>query len=327
MMGKYWSIVLLAGLGLAALFDARRAAYFRSVAPWVTIAAGALFFAPHAAWIVRSDFAPFSYALSSHPSTLASAALSGLGFVLGEAGYIAAPVIIALAAARPGLAALRDTVWPGEPPRRLVLIAFAAPLLLPVLLALVFKADIVSLWSMGAMTLTGIVLMSSPLVTLSRRAAVYLLAGAVVFPLAMMLASPVIAIVIHRDGVPNYATHYRLLAAEVEKAWHATSPKPLRYFGSYTNILNGVVFYLPDRPSTLDIVDSRSTPWSDPASVARAGIALACPEPEAICMFFLQQRIASELAAKRIEVTLSRTHLGVADAPVRYLIVIVPPKP
>src|SRR6266545_5380990 len=36
MYGKYWSIVLLLGLGIAALADPRRAAYFRSVAPWVT---------------------------------------------------------------------------------------------------------------------------------------------------------------------------------------------------------------------------------------------------------------------------------------------------
>src|SRR6476646_6547635 len=41
MLGKYWSIFLLTGLGLAALADPRRGAYFRSAAPWVTIAAGA----------------------------------------------------------------------------------------------------------------------------------------------------------------------------------------------------------------------------------------------------------------------------------------------
>ena len=42
MYGKYWSIVLLLGLGVAALSDRRRAVYFSSAAPWVTIAVGAL---------------------------------------------------------------------------------------------------------------------------------------------------------------------------------------------------------------------------------------------------------------------------------------------
>src|SRR6185312_10576130 len=36
MLGKYWSVFLLAGLGIAALVDSRRGAYFRSPAPWVT---------------------------------------------------------------------------------------------------------------------------------------------------------------------------------------------------------------------------------------------------------------------------------------------------
>src|SRR5262245_20268031 len=50
MYGKYWSAVLLIGLGLAALIDPRRGAYFRSGAPWVTVAVGALAIGPHVAW-------------------------------------------------------------------------------------------------------------------------------------------------------------------------------------------------------------------------------------------------------------------------------------
>src|SRR5215469_1640548 len=37
MLGKYWSVVLLLGLALAAVIDTRRAAYFRSSAPWITV--------------------------------------------------------------------------------------------------------------------------------------------------------------------------------------------------------------------------------------------------------------------------------------------------
>ena len=48
MLGKYWSIMLLAGLAVAVIVDTRRAIYFRSAAPWVTIAVGALC----AAWCV-----------------------------------------------------------------------------------------------------------------------------------------------------------------------------------------------------------------------------------------------------------------------------------
>jgi len=53
-----------------------------------------------------------------------------------------------------------------------------------------------------------------------------------------------------------------------------------------------------------------------------AGVALACPEPEAGCMALLNTRAGG---LPRHAATLSRRHLGVADAPVRYVIVIVPP--
>jgi 4-amino-4-deoxy-L-arabinose transferase-like glycosyltransferase len=323
MLGKYWSIFLLAGLGMAALANPRRAQYFRSAAPWVTIAIGATALAPHVAWIVRHDFAPFTYAVVAHQSTLASSALSGFGFLLGIAGYLAAPVVIAMVAARPSLEGIADTVWPHTPERRLALIAFVAPLVLPAFAAALAKVEIVSLWAMSAMTLLPVVLLSSPRVTLPRRAVVWLLAAAVVFPILMVLASPFIALWIHREGVPNYATHYRLLAAAVNGAWHETTAKPLRFVGSYTNIVNGVSFYLKDRPSTLDIVGPASTPWADEASVAREGVALVCPEPEPICMHFLNLRAGN---AKRSVVTLARTHWGEADKPVRYVIAIVPPK-
>src|SRR5260370_40041845 len=97
---------------------------------------------------------------------------------------------------------------------------------------------------MCAMTLLAVVLLSSPLVRVSRRATLWLLGLGIVFPLLMALASPVIAIVIHREGVPNYATHYRLLAAAVDRAWRQTTGKPMRYFGSDTNVLNAVSFHL-----------------------------------------------------------------------------------
>src|SRR5260370_5941517 len=123
---------------------------------------------------------------------------------------------------------------------------------------------------MCAMTLLAVVLLSSPLVRVSRRATLWLLGLAIVFPLLMALASPVIAIVIHREGVPNYATHYRLLAAAGDRAWRETTDKPMRSFGSYTNVLTRGSVYLPSLPSTLHIPDPRATPWSDAPSVPRA---------------------------------------------------------
>src|SRR5437899_3352908 len=78
MLSKYWSIFLLLGLGIAALSDPRRSAYFRSSAPWLTIATGMAALAPHLAWLYADNFRPFGYAMESHPADLWEAARSGL---------------------------------------------------------------------------------------------------------------------------------------------------------------------------------------------------------------------------------------------------------
>src|ERR1700731_4666924 len=101
MLGKYWSIFLLLGLGIAALADPRRGAYLRSPAPWLTVAAGVAGLAPHLAWLYANDFKPFDYMMESHAATAWAGLLSGLGYVAGAAGYLAAPTLVAVAVARP----------------------------------------------------------------------------------------------------------------------------------------------------------------------------------------------------------------------------------
>ena len=68
------------------------------------------------------------------------------------------------------------------------------------------------------------------------------------------------------------------------------------------------------------------TPWVDDARIARDGIALYCPAADLVCMKALNARAAAERVAKRIEVEMSRTFLGIADKPERYVIVTIPPR-
>ena len=327
MLGKYWSIMLLAGLGVAALVDKRRAAYWSSAAPWMTAGVGLLALSPHLAWLAAHHFTPFGYALNSHASgSFADALLSAMAFLAGVAGYVSVPVLLLWVAARPSAAALKDTLWPSDSSRRFALVAFAAPLLIATLAALLARAQIVSLWAMSAMTLLPVVLLSSPILMLSRRAVVRLTAIAVAVPLVVTLAAPAIAIVIHRRGVAHHATHYRLLAGEVERIWHDTTGRPLRLIGSYTNLVNGLAFYLSDHPSTYDVLGPDQTPWVDQARIAREGIAMVCPLDEAACLKAATGLADRNPGSRRTEVSIARRYFGVTDTPQRYLIIMLPPR-
>jgi hypothetical protein len=206
-----------------------------------------------------------------------------------------------------------------------VLLAFLIPLLLPIAAAVAAKEQVVSLWSIGSMTLAPIVLLSSAQVTITRTDMRRVLALAIAAPLIMAALSPAIAIVIHRRGVPNFATQYRLVAQAVETAWRQTTDRPLRLIGSYDDLLYGTLFYFPQEPSTLEIMNPRVTPWTDEVRVAREGIALFCPLEVTGCVEAMNALAARSRPGKRVEVELSRTYFGTADTPVRYAIVTIPP--
>jgi hypothetical protein len=331
MLGKYWSIFLLAGLALAAVSDPRRAAYFRSPAPWLTIAAGAAVLSPHVIWIATHGFTTVNFAFTSHATTLPQAALGALYFLASVLGYIAVPIVLGGFASVPSLAAIRDTLWPaaaGEPAaatRRTLLIAFAAPLVLAALTAIVARADLDPLWSMSAMTLLPVVLFASPLVHVNRSAVVHILAFAMIFPLLLLAASPVIALVIHRQGVSNYASHYRLIAQAVEQAWRAQTDKPLRIVGGNRPVVDGSNFYFTDAPATFVVTEPMRTPWVNEARIAREGIAVVCPRAEPGCIRELNTLLARH-GGKTENVTLARRFFGAPDTPVDYQIAIIPPK-
>jgi 4-amino-4-deoxy-L-arabinose transferase-like glycosyltransferase len=326
MLVKYWSIMLLAGLAIAALADARRALYFRSPAPYITVAVGAAALAPHLWWLYAHDFAAFGYALETHPATVLEGIVSGIAYLAGSAGYVAVPVLLAVAAAKPSGPAIADALWPSDPRRRTVVVAFVAPLLLPLLAAVLARQQIVSLWAIASMTLLPVVLLSSPLVTLPRAGAIRILAIAIAVPVVCVVVAPVVALAVHLHGVENYGAQYRLVAERVEQAWHDATGRPLRVVGGSSNLLLGSVPYFAERPSIYEIATPQLTPWVDEARIARDGIALFCPAADAVCMRALNARATRSDAGKRVEADISRTFLGIADAPVRYVIVAIPPR-
>jgi len=293
MYGKYWSIFLLLGLALAALLDRRRATYFHSAAPWVTIAAGTVALAPHAAWIV--------------------------------------PLVFVFAAARPGRAALSDMGWPASPERRLAALAFWTTLLLPPLIAIFTWIRLVSLWTMSAWTLLPVMLLSSPLIVISRRNAVRVLALAVLLPLVMVTLAPAIAFGIHRAGPAPDAALSSVLVEPIEQLWRATTDRPLKVFAGYDDFTDGVAFYMRSHPLAAHVLDGPISPAME-QRVGRDGIALLCPararapSGAADCVDAANSLAARFPRGKQQEVEVSRRYFGVEGTPARYLLFAIPPR-
>jgi 4-amino-4-deoxy-L-arabinose transferase-like glycosyltransferase len=324
-LGTYWSIVLLAGLVIAALLDTRRAAYFRSVAPWITVGVGAALLAPHAIWLVQNDFAPLQYANYVHGQPTVGPLRTVLGYMAGSAAYMALAVVLALSAIRPTRAALRDTLAPATPSRRLVVWAFWLPLLLPVLVIPLGDVKVSSLWSMSMWTLLPVVLLSSPLIKLHRQAMLTVVAVAMILPPIMVAAAPAIAMATHRRNSDPSSEHYRLLAERVLHEWRCVTQAPLVMVGGSGDLAMGVAFYLPGRPSAAPDFRVRLAPWVDRERLRRDGVAIIVRD-DALDTSLGRARM---LGAKGtpISVEVARTFRGVTGPSVRYTIVIVPPHP
>jgi hypothetical protein len=324
MLGKYWSIFLLAGLGIAALLDQRRGEYFRSAAPWVTIAAGGILLGPHLAWLVANNFETFSYALhGQEPKPYQEIALRTAGYLGGAAGYVALPVALAWMNTRPSRDAFRDTLLPHEPDRRLIALAFWVPLLLPAILALIFRIELTSLWTMSAFSLLPIVLLSSPLIQVERLALVSIVALAVLLPFLALALAPVIAWTTHRGGITPAAVHSSLLAPRVAAEWRAATDRPLKFIGGSADLAYGVAFYLPGAPAAYPEFSRELAPWIDPAQVARDGMAIVCSANDTACRASAQQK---GVPARQVEVETARYYLGIPGKPERYVILIIPPR-
>jgi 4-amino-4-deoxy-L-arabinose transferase-like glycosyltransferase len=320
MYGKYWSVMLLAGLFVAALIDRRRGAYFRSPAPWITAGIGLVALAPHLYWLTENHFAPFSYAVGVHgEKPFTGVLLSTLGYLAGSLAYVALPVAIVLIAARPRPAILADMAWPADDERRLAAAAFWAPLLLPVLGAIAARTEITSLWSMSAWTLLPVVLLSSPAIVLRPVDTPRLLAFAVIFPFAVLAAAPLVARFTVDKAMPESA-QMPLLAAQVERTWHMMTPRPLRFVGGDT-LSFGVAAYATDRPRAL-----AGLPPPDPAVLKRGGVVFVCLANEESCKASAKAAAQADPAHRIVESTIFRSASGRPTPPQRYTIVLVPPK-
>ncbi len=321
MLGKYWSIFLLAGLALAALCDRRRTEYFRSATPWITIAAGLIALAPHLVWLVRNNFETFSYAMIVHGAKpLADTVIGALSYLAGVLGYIAVPVAIACAAVRPGVKTLWDMLWPRDTDRRLVAAAFWGPLLLPAFAAVAGRAEITSLWSMPAFSLLPVLLLSSPAATIRAADTRRILLGAAVLPLVMLVVSPLIAIIAQRAGPAPASAQASLLAGEVERLWYQSTSQPLRFIGGDADLAYSVAAYAADHPRAL--IGMAAPPASE---LARSGFVRLCFAEDPGCR---RDAAASRgPAAKLVETEIVRNFLRFAGKPQRYTIYVVPPQP
>jgi uncharacterized membrane protein len=321
MLGKYWSIVLVAGLGLAALLDPRRAAFFRSPAPWLMILAGGAVLAPHLAWLVRHDFPTFAYAGGRTSTGFAANLLDTATYLAGCIGYASVAIAAWWLLLRPSRAALADVAAPADPQARLIRNVQLALILLPMPFAILGGIRIVPLWTMPGWSLLPLVLLGTPLIAVGRAAVRRIAAGVALFVLAMLLASPVVAYLTHRNSAPGDYEYASLLAGHIAREWtQRNGPTPVPLVAGETTLAISTAYYLRTRalPFGPDLAATK-------AAVTARGGALVCPAADAACLATAFEIAKGGSEIRRSQTRLSRPLFGAEGHEVRDVFMIVPP--
>jgi 4-amino-4-deoxy-L-arabinose transferase-like glycosyltransferase len=344
MLAKYWSVFLLAGLIAAALIDPRRRDYFRSSAPWVTVAVGFVVLGPHLIWIYQHDFSSVQYAVARHAMHSISSGLADVLLYFSDmVGYAAAPILFVLLLLRPQRATIARMLWPSDPELRLAAAAFWGPLLLPIVGTLAIGTTPTALWSMPAWTLLPILMLSPESVKIDVSKLRMMMGVSIAEPLVMVILAPAVALTIHLIGVKPPAAHGRILAADTEQAWRQVTSRPLRFVGC--DVADEVITYAKDRPRALpwrlyngdvaDLIYALEYGWPQSpkdnqvseAELATDGMALVCSADRSDWVQAAAARAARDPSSRRIEVEARRSFLGFLGRPARYVIFIIPPRP
>ncbi|MGL4265232.1 MAG: glycosyltransferase family 39 protein, partial [Afipia sp.] len=158
MLGKYYSVFLIAGFAIAAIAHPQRRAYLTSKAPWVSTIAGLIALAPHLHWLATTGAMPFQYAMSEHSGWTFSGMLWEVAmFFVGICGYLALPAIALLLMTRDHLRTFAANLRQLESGLVLLGIIFAATIILPAIVAIILVTDLPPLWNLQGLFFVAII--------------------------------------------------------------------------------------------------------------------------------------------------------------------------
>lgn len=287
MLGKYFSVVLLASLLLAALAHRPWRARLHSAPALLALAAFALLLAPHVLWLAGHDFGPLAYMRKATEVASENPLLRALHFGYSHLAFPALGFgLIGVSVFGPGrgaafIRALRDLLRPSTEPTWLLALL---PVIVTVLGTALTGARTSVVWglpmSMGPILFVAARLCRQGITPRARPAAVYL---ALMWIVVIALA-PLTWWLNARHEAPAAADPREELAQAVAAQWHARFGTPLRWVTGSTVYAEAVAFYADTHPGYWSAADSRGqTPWVDTGRVRALGSAVVCDLADADC--------------------------------------------
>ncbi len=327
MLGKYYSVFLIASFALATFVHPQRAAYFKSWAPWLSTLAGLVVLGPHLHWLVMNDGETLAYPLKQQGGfglrhSLGEATM----FVLGIGAALAIPAIAWILSAGQRLNRFVADFRAMPPGLLLLFWVFLGTLVLPPVTAIALGTNMPSLWAAQGLFLPVVLIVCGASYALERFFVVNLATWVVaIVVIAVVVAAPVHAI--QRNSVsPNERTYYRLAALELTKRWRQATDVPMVQVSGDDGLAFATAFYSPDHPRySRPFRFQYSWGMPRPTTLSRGWVG-ACFASDPACMEWMAKVSAIESRNIRVNFDVQPTLWGTPGIPTTIAALMVLPR-
>lgn len=326
MLGKYYSVFLIAGFAAAAIAHPQRRDYFRSPAPWVSALAGLAVLGPHLWWLATNGSQPFEYAMKAHGGYTVTSALREAGwFLSGIAAYLLLPAFAWLLMIRSNLRNFVSDVVRLNSGQLLLFWIFVATTLFPPIVSVALRTDLPSLWNLQILFLAIVIAVSSVKFAVDRFDSVNLFTGVSLFLLVCLVGSPFHAL--YRNTHPYDMRRNFLSAAahEMTRRWHQETSELFTSVSGDDRLAFATAFYSPDHPFYRRPFQFQYT-WGIPRpATLQKGWAALCFTADLDCMGWMDRVAKIPAKVIRSEFTVQSMLWGRPGVTTTVAAMIVPP--
>ncbi|MES5487730.1 glycosyltransferase family 39 protein [Bradyrhizobium sp. INPA03-11B] len=249
MLGKYYSIFLVASFALSAIIHPARRAYFTSSSPWISTAAGLLALFPHLQWLAETGAEPVYYAATHVRADFVTSLQDAANFLLGLAAAVSLSAATWVMIAGYRIRRLTRDMASSDPNLKLLWHVGIGTIVLPFITSIFLCTDLPSLWA-----LQGLFLLAVPIVCSTRYRierfytvnAALLVAGIAI--VAAVIAAPIHALYRNSHGYEEGRSFYHQAADKLTRLWHEEMGTPLSIVGGNDSLGLAVAFYSSDHP-------------------------------------------------------------------------------
>ena len=324
MLGKYYSVFLIASFLIAAIWHPQRRAYFGSWAPWVSTVSGLAILAPHLHWLATTGAPPFSYALTHEGKATRPPLIEALLFLLGIVAALAFPAVSWMLIVKSRLKRFPDDFRAMNPNLYQLVVIGIGTIVLPTITCVWLRTDMPPIWAAQGLFLIVIPVVCSTSYAIERLLSVNLSVLVIsVTAVAVFVVAPVHAIYRNTHPLHEARNFYREAALELTRQWHAQSDTPLPAVGGDEALAFAVPFYSPDHPAyEWQLVHDGGLP--DQTDLRRGWAAL-CHREQDSCIAGMHRVAAQATRFIESELVLQSTLLDWPGTIERFIAVIVPP--